>query len=172
MYGKLRSFNMQPFIINSLLNIYEKNNQLIIGILLLVFLCIIFNTKESFADCIKVCETASAKCCKEVHGTDAKPLVPKLEDGRLSFYREGSSNPIKFKGTEDTEISLTPKTGDVLPIGTIIPWYPFKLAPKPDSKKWALCDGTNGTPDLINKFIKGGDKSFEQTLKIGMGELP
>jgi hypothetical protein len=21
---------------------------------------------------------------------------------------------------------------------------------------WAICDGTNGTPNLINRFIKGG----------------
>ena len=140
----------------------KKNNQLVIGILLLVFLCLIFNTRESFAsDCVKVCESSPANCCTEIPGKDAVPLVPKLSDGKLSFYREGSSVPINFKDTEDTEISLTPQTGDVLPIGTIIPWYPIDSKETPDSKKWALCDGEKiagteyNTPDLTDKFIKG-----------------
>lgn len=38
------------------------------------------------------------------------------------------------------------------PVGSIIMWYKaINLRPA----LWELCDGTNGTPDLRDKFIKG-----------------
>lgn len=36
------------------------------------------------------------------------------------------------------------------------------------NKEWHLCDGTNGTPDLRNRFIYGG----EATHKLMEAELP
>jgi len=40
-----------------------------------------------------------------------------------------------------------------LPKGTILGWYGTALP----SKEWQICDGTNGTPDLIFKFPRGSD---------------
>jgi hypothetical protein len=39
---------------------------------------------------------------------------------------------------------------DVLPVGTIIAWENETI---PDG--WQICDGSNGTPDLKDKFIRG-----------------
>jgi len=43
-------------------------------------------------------------------------------------------------------------TGEVIPTGLIIMWHGL-LANIPTG--WDLCDGTNGTPDLRNSFIRG-----------------
>lgn len=42
--------------------------------------------------------------------------------------------------------------GDAFPVGTILPYIgDVKDIPK----KWRLCDGTNGTPDLTGRFLEG-----------------
>jgi hypothetical protein len=41
-----------------------------------------------------------------------------------------------------------------LPVGTIIAWWP----PDPHTQVpdgWAICDGKNGRPNLVNKFLSG-----------------
>lgn len=38
------------------------------------------------------------------------------------------------------------------PMGTIVAWYATE-GTVPDG--WSICDGTNGTPDLRNKFLQG-----------------
>ena len=50
---------------------------------------------------------------------------------------------------------LLPSAGsgsDSLPIGTILP-YVGSIADIPSG--WALCNGTNGTPDLTGRFLEG-----------------
>jgi hypothetical protein len=37
----------------------------------------------------------------------------------------------------------------VTPIGTIVAWHGDSIP-----KGWSICDGSNGTPNLIGKFIK------------------
>ncbi len=46
-------------------------------------------------------------------------------------------------------------------------------------RKWQLCDGTNGTPDMLSRFIKGspdgvdgGDTGGEDTHVLTEDELP
>jgi hypothetical protein len=39
-----------------------------------------------------------------------------------------------------------------VPAGTIIAWYAKN---KPVPQGWAICNGTNGTPDLRNRFLMG-----------------
>lgn len=60
--------------------------------------------------------------------------------------------------------------GSSLPAGSIIPWY-GNLADIPDG--FALCNGSNGTPDLRDKFITGagstyalGDTGGENEVKL------
>ena len=43
------------------------------------------------------------------------------------------------------------KSTVLIPPGTIVMWVGSEVPPG-----WALCNGQNGTPNLINKFIKGG----------------
>lgn len=40
-----------------------------------------------------------------------------------------------------------------LPIGSIILWTSTSIP-----AGWQICDGTNGTPNLINKFVKGASQ--------------
>lgn len=47
--------------------------------------------------------------------------------------------------------------------GMIIMWY----GQEPIPKGWALCDGNNGTPNLINKFIKSSDGFIVGGTSVG-----
>ncbi len=60
----------------------------------------------------------------------------------------------------DTNLALVNK--NALPKGSIIM---FNNADKiPD--KWQICDGTNGTPNLIDKFIKAGTTLGEESVEL------
>ena len=54
-----------------------------------------------------------------------------------------------------------------VPAGTIIAWY-AKAGSIPDG--WAVCDGTNGTPDLRKKYIRGGASLAENGKEEGQGD--
>lgn len=70
----------------------------------------------------------------------------------------------------DTNISLISKNS--LPKGSIIMFNSAENIPD----KWQICDGTNGTPNLIDKFIKAGttlkEESIELTKYINSTETP
>ena len=63
--------------------------------------------------------------------------------------------------------------GGVIPSGGIIMWHGSSI---PDG--WALCDGQNGTPDLRNRFIRGGTNSQvnttdgSDTKTLSTGNIP
>lgn len=68
------------------------------------------------------------------------------------------------------------RESSTLPKGSIIPWF-GKLADIPAG--YALCDGTNGTPDLRDRFIVGAGKSYklsdiggENTHILTVEEMP
>ena len=46
---------------------------------------------------------------------------------------------------------------DSIPSGVVVSWYGDK-ANVPSG--WAICDGTNGTPDLRDRFIVGAGNSY------------
>ena len=52
----------------------------------------------------------------------------------------------------DNRYTRPSSTAD-LPNGTIVAWY-AESGNIPNG--WVVCDGTNGTPDLRNKFLRGG----------------
>ncbi|HCP45659.1 MAG TPA: hypothetical protein DIU15_06440, partial [Deltaproteobacteria bacterium] len=54
--------------------------------------------------------------------------------------------------TEAEVDAFVANNGDSIPSGGIIMWS-GSTATIPAG--WSLCDGTNGTPDLLNRFIKG-----------------
>lgn len=62
--------------------------------------------------------------------------------------------------------------------GTFNDGYPVDKNTGLVDKEWHLCDGTNGTPDLRNRFIYGGDGSSngatggEASHKLTEAELP
>ena len=55
-----------------------------------------------------------------------------------------------------------------LPIGTIVSYY-GSTGSIPNN--WAICDGTNGTPNLINRFIVGGGGNYATGTTGGTGSV-
>lgn len=55
-----------------------------------------------------------------------------------------------------------------MPVGTILP-YVGELADIP--RGWALCDGSNGTPDMRDLFIVGAGKNYELYNTGGKNEV-
>lgn len=60
----------------------------------------------------------------------------------------------------DTNIALVNKNS--LPKGSIIMFNSAENIPD----KWQICDGTNGTPNLIDKFIKAGTALKEESVEL------
>lgn len=62
--------------------------------------------------------------------------------------------------------------------GTFNDGYPIDKNTGLVNREWHLCDGTNGTPDLRNRFIYGGDGTNngatggEEKHKLTEAELP
>ena len=60
----------------------------------------------------------------------------------------------------DTNISLISKNS--LPKGSIIMFNSAENIPD----KWQICDGTNGTPNLVDKFIKAGTTLKKESVEL------
>lgn len=89
---------------------------------------------------------------------------------------DGISIPDKF--TEDTYNNAIPNVewvksliNSIIPVGTITMFHGNKI---PDG--WAICDGKNGTPNLINKFIKAGSSensgTYTKDVTLTTSNLP
>lgn len=66
----------------------------------------------------------------------------------------------KIKKAGDTNLALFNKSS--LPKGSIIMFNSAENIPD----KWQICDGTNGTPNLIDKFIKSGTTLKEESVEL------
>ena len=55
-----------------------------------------------------------------------------------------------------------------MPIGTILP-YVGDLADIP--RGWYLCDGSNGTPDLRNRFLEGTTTKANTFIEAGLPNI-
>jgi microcystin-dependent protein len=59
--------------------------------------------------------------------------------------------------TDNTQIATTAFVRDIIPTGLISLWS-GSVASIPSG--WFLCDGSNGTPDLRNRFIVGAGSTY------------
>ena len=78
-------------------------------------------------------------------------IVPGTDDAKqriatINIYKPGDTLP-----RYTVEVPFTSQS-NVLPYGTIVP-YVGELEKIPHG--WALCDGSNGTPDLRGQFLQG-----------------
>ncbi len=60
------------------------------------------------------------------------------------------SRNLQVNGTVNTNSKLLEGGNALMPAGVIVVWYGSAVP-----SGWALCDGTNGTPDLRNRFVYG-----------------
>lgn len=58
---------------------------------------------------------------------------------------------------DSTKIATTAFVRDIVPTGVIVMWS-GSIASIPTG--WLICDGTNGTPDLRNRFIVGAGSTY------------
>ena len=65
--------------------------------------------------------------------------------------------PTAAVGTDTTQIATTAFVRDIVPTGVITMWY-GSIASIPSG--WFLCDGTNSTPDLRDRFIVGAGTTY------------
>lgn len=101
--------------------------------------------------------------------TEAKPdTIEANQFPTMEIVNEKIKKAVDDAG--DTNLALINKNS--LPKGSIIMFNNTDKIPN----KWQICDGTNGTPNLIDKFIKAGttlkEESVELTKYIKSTETP
>lgn len=64
---------------------------------------------------------------------------------------------IKYQKTDSSYEELFPVMLGIIPIGGIIMWSGAQNA---IPQYWQLCDGTNGAPDLRDRFIVGAGNNY------------
>lgn len=85
----------------------------------------------------------------------APPHVNNLEVGELCLSTTTGQLWAKINSSTVTEIT---STGTNVPVGGIILW---SGAVSNIPTGWALCDGTNGTPDLRGRFVVGAGGTYD-----------
>ena len=78
----------------------------------------------------------------------------------VNIYKD--AEPLPRYSLKVTRVSGSVQSS--LPIGSVLPWY-GKLADIP--KGFALCNGSNGTPDLRNRFIVGAGSTYSLSATGG-----
>jgi hypothetical protein len=94
----------------------------------------------------------------KAYSLDCKRTVANapFQSGQRQVYAEASRVVIATSVgniTRDLPAMLPTPPTNPIPPGTIIAWYSTTQAPVPAG--WKLCDGTGGTPDLRDHFIRG-----------------
>ena len=107
------------------------------------------------------------------------PVFTLKQSGNLGLGYTNPSKKLEVNGDIEASstITATEFIGDgAVPVGTIIMWS----GSIPDiPTEWALCDGTNGTPDLRDRFVVGagdnyavGDTGGEAMHTLTLAEFP
>jgi microcystin-dependent protein len=78
--------------------------------------------------------------------------VQDLSDIGIVNINDGDT--IQWDATLNQWVNAAPGAGGGMPVGGIIMWA-GNITTIPNG--WALCDGNNGTPNLVDKFIMGSD---------------
>ena len=107
------------------------------------------------------------------------PVFTLLQNGNLGLGYTNPSKRLEVDGDikSSSTVTATEFIGDgAVPVGTIIMWSGSIIN---IPQEWALCDGTNGTPDLRGKFIAGAGASYsvghtggEEQHTLTVDELP
>ncbi len=99
--------------------------------------------------------TVSVNTAVTVTLTDAQTLTNKsLTSPALTGT---PTAPTAAVSTDSTQIATTAFVRDIIPAGIISMWS-GAIGAIPSG--WLLCDGSNGTPDLRNRFVMGAGSSY------------
>jgi len=99
-----------------------------------------------------------------VIGDDLNPLDPTLFMDKMYIGISVGTDPEMVPRQQLTSVAYALKSGDSVPVGGIIMW---SGAINAIPEGWALCDGTNGTPDLQDRFIVGAGNGYAAGAKGG-----
>jgi microcystin-dependent protein len=84
--------------------------------------------------------------------------------------------PTAAVSTDTTQIATTAFVRDIVPAGVIVMWSGASSA---IPSGWLLCDGTNSTPDLRDRFLVGAGNTYAvgatggaNTVALSTSELP
>lgn len=88
-------------------------------------------------------------------------LIYEEEAGEFWYYKRFDPLPIVPPLGEWVALSTTTTSANAFPTGGIIQWA-GTIASIPTG--WSLCDGSNGTPDLTDKFILSVANSAEDPV--------
>lgn len=87
-----------------------------------------------------------------------------IKIAKVEVYKEGENIP-----RYSMEVPLSSQSSSLsVPVGTIWP-YTGDLNEIPDD--WHLCDGTNGTPDLRNRFLEGTTTKANMFVEAGLPNI-
>jgi microcystin-dependent protein len=125
----------------------------VLVILILVVVIVMFYKKDGY-----MYPTTTFKAVRPITATTG---------GAVSNLATGSQNLVSLVADPNGNLSTTAN----VPIGGIIMWAGSASAVPVN---WALCDGTQGTPDLRSRFIVGAstDTSVGQLGSSGMTSFP
>lgn len=97
----------------------------------------------------------------------------KQKTATVKIYRSGETTP---RISLDVKRLSKEVKADSVPSGTILPWY-GALGSIPTG--YALCNGSNGTPDLQNRFLVGAGSSYSlgatggaNTVTLTVAQMP
>ncbi|MFT4680807.1 MAG: hypothetical protein ACI9YU_000639 [Flavobacteriales bacterium] len=89
----------------------------------------------------------------ETYYNDTLPdglMIYETDEGKFWYYRHDSPQPATVPFGEWVEMSIAGGVNNSMPQGGIIMWSGTNAS---IPVGWNLCDGSNGTPDLTDKFV-------------------
>lgn len=99
------------------------------------------------------------------HGTVSKNWIKvdseEVIDAKITSGVASGSGITRSVSTNSDLLATTAFVHDILPYGSIIMWY-GSTSNVPTG--WALCDGTNSTPDLRDRFVIGASTGTTTTV--------
>jgi len=111
----------------------------------------------------KIATTAFVRSAITTYGTGISGVT--VQDTGSGVGTSSGVTTINFTGTDVNVTSSVGNTVNVdisaasttLPVGSIIMWYGTAAAVPAN---WHICDGTSGTPNLVNKFVMGASADY------------
>lgn len=111
--------------------------------------------------------------CQVIAQTDAVTILP---NGNVGIGTTTPTEKLDVNGNLNVKAKVQENNHDLVPRGTIIMWHGNGSS---IPKGWAICDGSNGTPDLRDQFIVGAGKKYpvndtggEERVTLKSTEMP